>query len=79
MTDQSIVAEEDKKVLCQMLGRLYIPADLDYDKALQLKILTSALMMVPWASLCPEKCMLTLVEPAPSIKRYSVEERVHQI
>ncbi|KAG8972407.1 hypothetical protein FRC05_010118 [Tulasnella sp. 425] len=39
------ISKEDKKVLCQMLGRLYIPADLDYDKALQLKILTSALMM----------------------------------
>ncbi|KIO22870.1 hypothetical protein M407DRAFT_15642 [Tulasnella calospora MUT 4182] len=41
-----LAISKDKKILCQMLGRLYIPADLDNDKALQLKILTSALMMV---------------------------------
>ncbi|KAG8974581.1 hypothetical protein FRB90_009747, partial [Tulasnella sp. 427] len=39
------IAKEDKKILCQMLGRLHIPADLDHDKAQQLKILTSALAM----------------------------------
>ncbi|KAG8932901.1 hypothetical protein FRC01_011776 [Tulasnella sp. 417] len=39
------ISKEDKKILCQMLGRLHIPADLDHDKALQLKILTSALNM----------------------------------
>ncbi|KAG8963687.1 hypothetical protein FRC00_005396 [Tulasnella sp. 408] len=39
------ISKDDKKILCQMLGRLYIPADLDNDKAHQLKILTSALTM----------------------------------
>ncbi|KAG8985209.1 hypothetical protein FRB93_006052 [Tulasnella sp. JGI-2019a] len=37
------LTREDKKVLCQMLPKMYIPADLDEDKAKYIKVLSSTL------------------------------------
>jgi condensin complex subunit 3 len=39
-------AEEDKKVLCQLLGKLFIPETLDDDKLRTLKLLMDNLRSV---------------------------------
>ncbi len=38
--------EEDKKVMCQVLGKLYIPDDVDDDKIRTLKLLVNNMISV---------------------------------
>lgn len=38
--------EDDKKILCQMLGKLYIPDEVDEDKVRTLKLLLTTLQEV---------------------------------
>jgi hypothetical protein len=42
----AVLIEEDKKVLCQMLGKLYIPDEVDDDKIRTLKLLMHTLTLV---------------------------------
>lgn len=45
--------EEDKKVLCQVLGRLYLPETVDDDKIRTLKLLVQNVFTVCSGSLLP--------------------------
>jgi condensin complex subunit 3 len=38
--------EDDKKILCQMLGKLYFPDEVDEDKIRTLKLLLNTLQRV---------------------------------
>jgi hypothetical protein len=42
----NIIAEEDKKALCQVLGKLHIPDTVDDDKLRTLKLLMHSLRSV---------------------------------
>ena len=44
--------EEDKKALCRMLGKLYLPDEVDYDKVRMLKLLLNNLRSVSRALAC---------------------------
>ena len=41
-----LCAEEDKKALCQMLGKLHLPEEVDDDKVRVLKLLVTSLRSV---------------------------------
>ena len=41
-----LCAEEDKKALCQMLGKLHLPQEVDDDKVRVLKLLVTNLRSV---------------------------------
>lgn len=44
------IAEDEKKALCQMLGKLYLPDEADDDKVRTLKLLVTSLRTVSVAS-----------------------------
>jgi hypothetical protein len=50
--------EEDKRILCQMLGKLYIPDEVDVDKIRTLKLLIDNVSSVNTASL-----LMSFIEP----------------
>lgn len=76
--------EEDKKVLCQVLGRLHLPDAADDDKIRTIKLLICNLGTVRLFCMFPPiavwtnvlHCFLTidLTFPAPTAARYSLQE-----